>query len=123
MSSDEVVKYIVLSLIVGAVYFLLGYIAWNGVYSLFDLDNVPITKISAYRIWTYSGVCMLAIIALSAFKIINFDIAYLFVLGIGAYVAVQIDSWEDMWPAVSIIFTIVYNLFNIGVVVYALSES
>jgi hypothetical protein len=92
-----------------------GLIAWNIVCSMVDVPSMTLLELADYRIYTYSGLT-LAIMLISfmfqggdenAFWFVSFIIA------VNAGIAIAVNHWEGIWPSVSIIFTIIYNIVNI----------
>lgn len=98
-------------------YLVLGLIAWNIVCSIIDIPSKTIEQLADYRLFTYSGVTLAVTFLIPIFdgSSISEDSYFpiFIILGINLGVAIAINHWENVWPSVSVIFTIIYNLFNI----------
>ena len=107
-----------LSFIIAVVlYLVLGLIAWNIVCSIIDFPSKTIEELADYRLFTYSGITLALTFLIPIFDggSIDLDDSYIpiIILGINLGVAILINHWENVWQSVSVIFTIIYNLFNI----------
>lgn len=110
-----------LSFIIAVVaYLVLGLIAWNIVCSCIDVPSKTLIQLADYRIWTYSGFTS-AILYIVPFVASGHDplddsgyLVFLIPLVINVIVALVVNHWEGVWPGVSLILSIVYNIINVG---------
>lgn len=98
-------------------YLVLGLIAWNIVCSIIDIPSKTIEQLADYRLFTYSGVTLAVTFLIPIFDGSSFSEDSFFpifiILGINLGVVIAINHWENIWPSVSVIFTIIYNLVNV----------
>lgn len=107
------------SFIIAAIlYIVVGLIAWNIVCSIIDYPSMTLIELADYRIYTYSAIPM--VIMFISFLCIGGDDSALyfieFLLALNAGIAIAANHWEGMWPSVSVIFTIIYNLVNVFII-------
>lgn len=99
------------------IYIVLGLIAWNIVCSIIDIPSKTLEELADYRLFTYSGITLALTFIIPVFDGSSIsDDSYLpifIILGINLGIAILINHWENVWPSVSVIFTIIYNLVNI----------
>jgi hypothetical protein len=93
-----------------AIYLFGGLVAWNIVCSVIDLPSQTLIDLADYRIYTYSGLTFLVMLIADFFK--NGD-DFFFVIALNAGIAVASNHWDSIWPSVSIILTVVYNVVNV----------
>ena len=119
-------KSIVCLIIVAAIYFIVGLIAWNIVCSWVDISSCTLVEISNYRIYTYSGIALIsAVIAeiragIKKGRDMDGACTILFITGFLAFMA---NYWENIWDSVAVILTILYNIVNIAVMTYCFYKS
>lgn len=110
------IKFIGCLIAAAIIYFIVGIIAWNIIYSLIDVENISIVLLADYRIATYSGISIIATwLALNAINVNNYEV-YLnltVILVITGFIACVINHWENVWDSVALILTILYNIVNI----------
>lgn len=98
-------------------YLVLGLIAWNIVCSIIDIPSKTIEQLADYRLFTYSGITLALTFLIPIFEGSSIsDDSYIpifIILGINLGIAILMNHWENIWPSVSVIFTIIYNLVNI----------
>lgn len=104
-----------------AIYFILGVIIWNIVYSIIDVESTTLKMLKLYEAFSYS----LATCLCSIFLYWNNDkkldkVSYL--LGANSAIAVLIYNWESIWLSVFAILGIIFNIVNVGVLYYGLKE-
>lgn len=107
-----------LSFIIAVIlYIVLGLIAWNIVCSIIDIPSKTLEELADYRLYTYSGITLVLtflIPIINGSSISDESETSIFItLGINLGIAILINHWENVWQSVSVIFTIIYNLFNI----------
>lgn len=99
------------------IYIVLGLIAWNIVCSIIDIPSKTLEELADYRLFTYSGITLALTFVIPVFDGSSIsDDSYLpifIILGINLGIAILINHWQNVWPSVSLIFTIIYNLVNI----------
>lgn len=99
------------------IYIVLGLIAWNIVCSIIDIPSKTLEELADYRLFTYSGITLALTFIIPVFDGSSIsDDSYLpifIILGINLGIAILINHWKNVWPSVSVIFTIIYNLVNI----------
>ena len=99
------------------IYIVLGLIAWNIVCSIIDIPSKTLEELADYRLFTYSGITLALTFIIPVFDGSSIsDDSYLpifIILGINLGIAILINHWQNVWPSVSLIFTIIYNLVNI----------
>ena len=99
------------------IYIVLGLIAWNIVCSIIDIPSKTLEELADYRLFTYSGITLALTFIIPVFDGSSIpDDSYLpifIILGINLGIAILINHWQNVWPSVSVIFTIIYNLVNI----------
>ena len=109
-----------LSFIIAVVaYLVLGLIAWNIVCSCIDVPTKTLVQLADYRIWTYSGLT-LALVYIIPYILTGHDplddggfVVFLIPLAINVIVALVVNHWEGIWPSVSILLSLVYNIVNV----------
>lgn len=99
------------------IYIVLGLIAWNIVCSIIDIPSKTLEELADYRLFTYSGITLALTFIIPVFDGSSIsDDSYLpifIILGINLGIAILINHCKNVWPSVSVIFTIIYNLVNI----------
>lgn len=106
------------------IFFVVGIIAWNIIYSFIDVENISIVLLTDYKIATYSGVSIIATwFTLNAINTKNYE-AYInntVILGIAGIIACVVNHWENVWDSVALILTVLYvivNVFIMGACLY-----
>lgn len=113
--------------IVAAVgYLILGLIAWNIVCSNLDISSKTLIELADYKLYTYSALtivvscCIWALTDSNKFVSRKDYDAYLWMIfivaGVDLGIAVAVNHWETVWDAVATIFTLLYNVINIGLI-------
>ena len=99
-----------------ALYIVLGLILWNIVCSNIDVLSKTLEDLSEYKLWTYSGLTLaIAIVCSILLGTDSTDFSF-WVVSINFLIALLVNQWESAWPSVNLIFTIIYNLVNIGLI-------
>ena len=107
-----------------AIYFIAGIICWNIVCSVMDIGKLTLVQLADYRLLTYSALTLCVSLAVWAMtdsskfvSIKDYD-AYswmaIVVIIVNYLIAIAVNHWESVWDVVATIFTIIYNVINIG---------
>ena len=116
-----------LCFIVAAVgYLILGLIAWNIVCSNLEICSKTLIELADYKLYTYSALTVIVSCCIWALTDSNkfvsrkdYD-AYLWMIfivaGVDLGIAVAVNHWETVWDAVATVFTLLYNVINIGLI-------
>ena len=107
-----------------AIYFLAGIICWNIVCSVMDIGKLTIIQLADYRLTTYS--VLTAAVSLAVWAMTDsekfasqkdYD-AYswmaVIVVVVNLVVGIAVNHWESVWNVVATIFTVIYNMVNVG---------
>lgn len=98
------------------IYFVVGIIAWNIIYSFIDVENISIVLLADYKIATYSGVSIIVTwFALNAINVKNYEV-YInntVILGVVGIIACVVNHWENVWDSTALILTVLYVIVNI----------
>ena len=107
-----------------AIYFLAGIICWNIVCSVMDIGKLTIIQLADYRLTTYS--VLTAAVSLAVWAMADsgkfasqkdYD-AYswmaVIVVVVNLVVGIAVNHWESVWNVVATIFTVIYNMVNVG---------
>ncbi len=107
-----------------AIYFIAGIICWNIVCSVMDIGKLTLVQLADYRLLTYSALTVAVSLAVwamtdsSKFASLKDYNAYSWMVVIVAvvnyFIGVAVNHWESVWDVVATIFTIIYNVINIG---------
>ena len=107
-----------------AIYLIAGIICWNIVCSVMDIGKLTLVQLADYRLLTYSvltlGVSLAVWAMTDSAKFASqkdYD-AYswmaVIVVLVNYLIGVAVNHWESIWDVVATIFTIIYNVVNIG---------
>ena len=106
------------------IYFIAGIICWNIVCSVMDIGKLTLVQLADYRLLTYSALTVAVSLAVwamtdsSKFASLKDYNAYSWMVVIVAVVnyiiGVAVNHWESVWDVVATIFTVIYNVVNIG---------
>lgn len=112
-----------ISFIIAAIlYIVVGLIAWNIVCSIIDYSSMTLIELADYKIYTYSAIPM-AVLLISFLCVGGDEDGMLFLeflLAINAGIAIATNHWEGMWPSVSVIITIIYNIVNVAFISFVI---
>ena len=119
-------KAFLLLVLSAVIYFVVGLIAWNIVFSFLEVGKMTIVELSDKRLLTYSAVS--GIISYLIYLSIDsqtfssekdydsFQWVIIVVAIVNYLIAIAVNHWEGIWNTVAIIFTIVYNVINVGLI-------
>lgn len=107
-----------------AIYLIGGVICWNIVCSFMDIGKLTLVQLADYRLLTYSVFTLGVSLAVWAMtdsakftSLKDYD-AYswmaVIVVVVNYLIGVVVNHWESVWDVVATIFTIIYNVVNIG---------
>lgn len=110
-----------LSFVIAVVlYAIVGLIIWNIVYSLIDVSTKTLEQLADYKLCVYSGIAFLYTYIIpyisngkDPFEETGY-IVFIIPLIINVVVGLVVNHWEGAWQSVNIIFTIIYNIVNVG---------
>ena len=116
-----------LCFIVAAVgYLILGLIAWNFFCSNLEIGSKTLIELADYKLYTYSALtvvvscCIWALTDSNKFVSKKDYDAYLWMIfivaGVDLGIAIAVNHWETVWHTVATIFTLLYNVINIGLI-------
>ena len=104
-----------------AIYFFIGIVAWNIVYSFLDINSMTILAISNYQLCTYSAFTFIivSVILVTKVGLDHVDDGTFMILGIiiglNLIIAIALNYWDTAWDIVVSILNIIYNIVNIGI--------
>ena len=105
-----------------AIYFFIGIVAWNIVYSFLDINSMTILAISNYQLCTYSAFTFIivSVILVTKVGLDHVDDGTFMILGIiiglNLIIAIALNYWDTAWDIVVSILNIIYNIVNIGII-------
>lgn len=97
-----------------AIYFLLGHIVWNIVYSFLDLKATTMIQLMDYRLCSYSLLVTIILCGTVLFFMENSGgrwFVFVAILNLG--IAIAVNHWENAWESVISIINWVYNIINV----------
>jgi hypothetical protein len=95
------------------VYIVLGLIAWNIVCSIIDVPSQTLVELADYRIYVYSGITFLVFVISLFDNDVKGVESFYAIMFVNTCIAIAVNHWENIWPSVSVIFTIIYNIVNV----------